>query len=701
MVRVEGENQRQKPPPPINKAKGNNPQKSSQGPSKSASTPSSARSSPSTSPSSTFHVHVSSYPRTVIKKTKDKDGKDKFVGTFVPAGPLPQISQNEATRQSGSEMAVQEKVVENQQSRKNEAARLTDSELAIQARLVEDELLSQVPNEDVPTANNTTSPLIPSIFPIAPLSDHSDIQTSSSSSSASTTPVSANNCLHQSHSTTSTTTPSAASSSSSIKVSASSFSSSSPTPPSPSYSDAARIPSCSSPTSASQAPSSPVPSSSTSQTLLSVDPQLTNRPNPPYLVDPKFQPKLQKNRTQNSDLQNNRTAGLQRTHVPKNTELRETLKPVSDSLSFFGLPKKKAAETLAKLFGENLTIITPWTVAKNEKRVTIQACSREQHARLCSAAEITAHSPFQLKSTRDDIPIWGVAQVTEDRQKIPENLTVNEARDEQDNIISDHQGKFKKMLKMKVKGNWVNTKKGIFTFGCKHLPKKIKIGENLYDVIPYAFPAQHCHRCCSYDHSTHACEKHDISQPRCAWCAESHHYKDCPVIGDYRRARCVHCRGNHPVWDQGCEYRRVERDTNTMRAGTRLTRAEAGRMIAQGCLAKAEGINNRLSEQGLVAGTRPPMTQPIDSHTNSASSSLPPSSSSDTFPTTLMDQANNTSPDNTKALCLLLATLQHSCPNMDFVTVIDQFCRFIGISGDVYAKVVSDLTLPSPSPAQG
>ena len=292
---------------------------------------------------------------------------------------------------------------------------------------------------------------------------------------------------------------------------------------------------------------------------------LTDRPPPADLISSSFKPKF-------------KTDKVERISVPKKQHLRETLTLADGAKnSIFSLGKIKAFTFLMNTFGPDLTVVTPWLIAKTSKRVTIQAANFEQHIQLVKAKEVTADTQFELKSVRENTLLFGVAKIKKKRNDKLKNIVINEAVDKADRQIPDHGGTFVKVIQVKdKKGAFSDSRKGLFSFSGASLPDRIRLGENWEEVEEYHFPARHCQNCCSYEHSFKSCIKHKIASSKCGWCSGPHRTSECKSIGNWAKAKCAHCtNGKHPVWSVDCPHRRRERDVNRVRAGTRLTRTEA------------------------------------------------------------------------------------------------------------------------------
>ena len=321
--------------------------------------------------------------------------------------------------------------------------------------------------------------------------------------------------------------------------------------------------------------------------------KISDRPAPESLISSDFEDKLKK-----------KNAKLEKENTPNLPHWRVILKEKpSPQNSLFKCSKTEAFEKLKNLFGEGLCIISKWSHAKKHKKITVQASSEEQYQKLINAKNITQSDTFQLHTSIDETRIWGCAKVEYDKT-FPKEIKVEGARDIQGNTISDHDGKFEHRLNMMSEENWVGSKKGVFTFACDYLPKKIKIGGKWVDVKPYEFQARHCQRCTSYTHSTRACEKFKIGDPICAFCSGSHLVKNCEFRDDATKARCSHCKENHPVWHPQCPIRKKERLANKYRAGTRMYRMKSLKEIS----AEADKTNNNtesLAPAGDVLGPLP------------------------------------------------------------------------------------------------
>ena len=334
---------------------------------------------------------------------------------------------------------------------------------------------------------------------------------------------------------------------------------------------------------------SPLPSTDTTSTQLTdnISPvserivtmgKLTDRPAPKSLISSEFETKLERE----AKLEKEKTEKLEREKIPNLPHWRVILKEIKNAQnSLFKCSKVVAFEKLKQFFGEGLRVISKWSDAKKTKKVTIQASSEEQYNMLLDAKHITKSDNFHLHTSIDEIRIWGCTRIPFDKD-FPTTIEVEDARDREHNTISDHDGKFEHRLNMKSDKKWVESKKGVFTFGCERLPFEIKIRgtSNWVEVVPYVFPARHCQRCTSYSHSTQACEKFKIGDPICAFCSGPHAVKDCKVLNDPTKALCNHCKGNHPVWHPNCPKKNLERLANKHRAGTRMYRMKSLQVVS-------------------------------------------------------------------------------------------------------------------------
>ena len=317
--------------------------------------------------------------------------------------------------------------------------------------------------------------------------------------------------------------------------------------------------------------------------------KLSNRPPPTSLIRPEFEEKMK-----------NRKTKLRKNEIPKLPHWRVVLteKPNPQN-SIFKCSKDEALGKLHDFFGEGLSVVSKWSYAKKHKKLTVQASSDEQYNKLLNAKKLTASDSFNLHTSIDESRIWGCAKIPSDKE-----IKIVSAKDVLGNLILDHEGKFEHRLKMKGEDGWIESKKGVFTFGGENLPHKIKIKNDWVQVEPYVFPTRHCLRCTSYTHSTHSCVKYQIGKPTCAYCSGPHEVKECKVSGDPSKAKCNHCQANHPVWSPLCAIRQKERLANEHRAGTRKYRMKSLQEISDQ-VPKTKGNNDREMDESIPRSVSP------------------------------------------------------------------------------------------------
>ena len=105
------------------------------------------------------------------------------------------------------------------------------------------------------------------------------------------------------------------------------------------------------------------------------------------------------------------------------------------------------------------------------------------------------------------------------------------------------------------------------------LPKKVTLGFLSYTIREYIPKPMRCYNCQRFRHTAKTCK----GRRRCARCGEDHEYGQC----GREQPKFCNYGGNHSVFYGGCEVVKRKREIQQVRVQSKITYAEAVKMVSQ------------------------------------------------------------------------------------------------------------------------
>ena len=214
------------------------------------------------------------------------------------------------------------------------------------------------------------------------------------------------------------------------------------------------------------------------------------------------------------------------------------------------------------------------------------------HVKVTEPYSITGNRPAHLESNKPTAPLAYKVVV----RGVPEEYGTEDI----EQLVDAHKIKL-------FKKEGATTSTAILTYNTQdEIPDSVTLEGEILQTEGYIPRPLRCDRCQLYGHHKTICKSKKVT---CSFCSEQHTYEECPVKGDYEKAKCRNCPGKHSSAHRKCpKYIEISKILR-IRAEKKTTYREAKKEAAWTNPNKtAAVINAGLSTQHGKQMVAPPVT---------------------------------------------------------------------------------------------